>query len=395
MSEKKMSGFRAKLDYTLKHNQLINRIFRTTLSLAMKIWGLFIPMNKKMIIFSAHGRKYNDSPRAIYEYMIRDDEFKDYIFVWALEDPKSVEIPGDAIKIKADTLTYFKYTLKAKFWITCVNIERGLRYKKKKCIYLNTWHGVAFNCIGNAAGGRNDYDFSHINYFCYESDYQKQIFKRDFNVREEALIPTGLPRNDELYKTNSEEIFLIKQKLGLPLDKKIILYAPTWRDSTDKGSSYAITPPIDLTKWEQVLKGQYILILRTHAYTTNLLDVKFNDFCRNFTEYPYINDLFKISDILISDYSACIADFSILERPIICFAYDYDDYKSKRGLYIDFAKEMPNGIFENEDILLEHINNLNPEEESRKTKMMIKNKFTYIGGQATEQCIKYLIKNTH
>lgn len=392
MSEKKMHGLRARLDYVLKHNAFISKAFRSTLSSIMKTWGLFVPMDKKMILFSAHGRKYNDSPRAIYEYMIGRDEFKDYTFVWALEDPDSVDIPGPAIKVKADTLEYFKTSLKAKYWITCVNIERSLRYKKKNCKYLNTWHGVAFNCIGNAAGGRNDYDFSHINYFCYESDYQKKIFKRDFNVREESLIPTGLPRNDELYNTNQEEIFNLKKKLGLPLDKKIILYAPTWRDSDDKGSSYIIKPPINLSKWEQELKEDYILILRTHAYTTNLLGVRFNDFCRNFTEYPFINDLFKVSDILISDYSACIADYSILERPIICFAYDYEDYKAKRGLYIDFAKEMPNGIFTKEDSLLEHIKNMNPEEEGRKTKRMIKDKFTYIGGDATEQCVNILFK---
>lgn len=387
-----MHGLRARLDYVLKHNDVINRLFRYSMSTVMRAWGLFIPIDERMIIFSGHGRKYNDSPRAIYEYMIAHPEYKDYKYVWALEDPENTEIPGRAIKIKADTPEYFKYTLKAKYWITCVNIERGLRYKKKKCKYLNTWHGVAFNCIGNAAGGRNDYDFSHIDLFCYESDYQKQIFKRDFKVREDALIPTGLPRNDQLYSVTQQEIIEFKKKLGLPLDKKIILYAPTWRDSLDKGSSYSLKPPMDIKKWEQELKNNYVLLLRTHAYTTDLLGVEFNDFCQNFSDYPYINDLFKIADILISDYSACIADFSILERPIICFAYDYDEYKAARGLYIDFAKEMPNGIFYDQDSVIKHLKGLNLEEEGHKTKIMIKDKFTYIGGNATEQCVKALFR---
>ena len=159
MKENKMHGFRARLDYILKHNRIINSFFRSTLSAVMKTLGVFIPIDKKMILFSGHGRKYNDSPRAIYEYMIAHDEYKDYTYVWALEDPDNVDIPGPALKIKADTFEYFKTSLKAKYWITCVNIERSLKYKKKDCVYLNTWHGVAFNCIGNAAGGRNDYDF--------------------------------------------------------------------------------------------------------------------------------------------------------------------------------------------------------------------------------------------
>lgn len=390
MAEQQMHGFRARLDYALKHNHFINKTFRVTMSTFMRLWGCFIPIDEKMIVFSGHTRKYNDSPRAIYEYMIANPKYSGYKYVWALEDPEHVEIPGPTIKIKADTLQYFKYTLKAKYWITCVNIERSLHYKKKNCMYLNTWHGVAFNCIGNAAGGRKDYDFSHIDLFCYESDYQKTIFKRDFKVREEALIPTGLPRNDSLYHVTDQEVVALKKKLSLPIDKKVIMYAPTWRDSYDKGASYAIKPPMDLVKWENELKDDYVLLFRTHAYTTKLLGVEFNSFCLDFTSYPSINDLFKVADILISDYSACIADYSILERPLVCFAYDYEDYKSTRGLYIDFDKEMPNGIIKNEDDLIRHIKTMNYQAECKKTRDMIKNKFTYLGGNATEQCVRYL-----
>lgn len=220
---------------------------------------------------------------------------------------------------------------------------------------MNTWHGVAFNCIGNAAGGRKDYDFSHINLFCYESDYQKKIFMRDMRVREDALIPTGLPRNDTLYNVSNDEIKSIKMKLGIPQDKKVILYAPTWRDSKDQGATYSIKPPMNMFLWEKQLKDEYVLLLRTHAYTNNLLGITFNDFIRDFSTYPSINDLFKVSDILISDYSACIADYSILEKPLICFAYDYESYGTQRGLYIDFNQIMPNGVMKDEMQILNHI----------------------------------------
>ncbi len=392
MAEQQMRGLRARLDYVLKHNQFINIIFRSCLSACMRVWGCFIPMDNKMILFSGHSRKYNDSPRTIYEYLISHPDYKEFTFVWALEDPANVDVPGPAIKIKSDTLKYFRYSLKAKYWITCVNIERSLHYKKKNCVYLNTWHGVAFNCIGNAAGGRKDYDFSNIDLFCYESEYQKNIFMRDFNVREDALIPTGLPRNDGLYHVSKEEIIDLKKELGLPLDKKVIMYAPTWRDSYDKGASYAIKPPMNLSKWEKELKDEYVLLFRTHAYTTRLLGVEFNDFCRDFTSYPIINNLFKVADVLISDYSACIADYSILERPIICFAYDYYDYKSTRGLYIDFNEDMPSGILDTEDKVINHIKTMDYDVECIKTKEMIKNKFTYLGGTATEKCVNEMFK---
>lgn len=386
MAEQQMSGFRARLDYALKHNYFLSKIFRITASCCMRVWGIFVPMNNKMIIFTAHGRKYNDSPRAIYEYMLRSGKFEDFTMVWGLEDP-CVEVPGNPIKVKADTLKYFWYTLKAKYWITCVNIERSLHYKKKDCIYLNTWHGTALNTMGNAVLGRKDFDFSYINFFSYESEFQKQHCISDFNCREEAMIPTGLPRNDTLYYTTKEEILEIKKRLGLPLDKKIILYAPTWRDSVDNGHTYAIKPPIDLKLWEEKLSDEYILLFRTHSYTNKVIGVEFNNFVRDYISYPIVNDLFKVSDILISDYSSCITDFSILSRPIICFAYDYDEYNRVHGLNFDFRVEMPNGIKETQEEVLSFIKSMDYNKECENTKIF-NQKYTNIGGHATEICIE-------
>jgi CDP-glycerol glycerophosphotransferase len=318
--------------------------------------------------------------------MLSTDKFKDFKMVWALEDTNA-DIPGKPIIVKADTPKYFWYTLKAKYWITCVNIERSLHYKKKNCKYLNTWHGLSINHCGNAVPGRKDFDFGAVDYMCYESDYHREILIRDFLAREEAMIPTGLPRNDVLYTTSQEEVVSIKKRLGLPLDKKLILYAPTWRDSTDNGASYEIKPPIDVNYWAEELKNDYIVLLRTHAYTTKLLGIEFNDVIRDYTSYPVINDLFKISDILVSDYSSCIADFSILERPVVCFAYDYEAYCKHRGLYLDLETAMPSGVKRTEQEVITQIKTMDYDAECKKTKEMIKDTLTYIGGRATEICI--------
>lgn len=390
MAETQMHGFRARLDYLLKHNYFVNRTFTWTASTALKAMGFFLPVDNKLVVFSAHSRKYNDSPRALYEYMISHPEYQGYKMVWGLEDPEHVELPGPAIKVKADTPEYFKYCLKARYWITCVNIERSLHFKKKGCRYLNTWHGTPFKHVGNDAGVRKDYDFRAVDLFCYASDYEKEIYKRAFNVREEALIPTGLPRNDELYHVDEEKVRMLKEKLDLPQGKKIILYAPTWRDSTDNGATYSIKPPIDTKKWEKELGDEYIVLFRTHGYTNKLLGIEFSDTIRDYSAYPVINDLFAVSDILISDYSASMADYSILERPILCFAYDYEQYRDERGLYLDYEKEMPSGILRTEDDVLNYIKTMDYEQECRKSKEMIKDRITYYGGHATETCLEKL-----
>ena len=385
-----MHGFRARLDYVLKHNYAVNRLFTWGVSTVMKVWGVFVPMDKKLVIFSAHSRKYNDSPRTLYEYMINNPKYSEYKFVWALEDPDNVNVPGPAMKVKSDTIEYFKLTLKAKYWITCVNIERSLHYKKKSCRYLNTWHGTPFKYIGNDVSSRKDFDFSSATFWCYASQYEKEIFKRAFKVREESLIPTGMPRNDVLYNTTDEEILSIKRCIGLPLDKKIILYAPTWRESVDHGATYAIKPPINTKYWEEKLGNEYIVLFRTHGYTNKLLGIEFNDVIRDYSQYPSINDLLKVSDILISDYSATMTDYSILERPVLCFTYDYEQYKEERGLYIDYEKDMPSGVLRNEDEVISYIINMDYAEECKKTKEMIKDKISYFGGHATETCLEKL-----
>lgn len=378
---------RSKIDYILKHYAWVQKCYKIIMGFVFRTIGRFIKTEENLVLInSMTGKTFYSSPRAIYDYLQNSSKYDHLRFVWSFIHPEESDLTCE--KVKQDSFRYFLTALKAKYWITDVNIERGLRFKKKSTIYMNTWHGVAFNYVGNAVVGRNDYNCDNVDFFCYESDYQKKIFIRDFNVREDNMLPSGLPRNDELYHINKDEIVNLKNQMSLPLNKRIILYAPTWRDSYDKGADYVLAPPINFEKWYKEIGEDYIVLLRTHHFTTKLMNVEFNEFVRDFTSYPRINDLFKVSDVLISDYSACIADYSILERPIICFAYDYYEYKKSRGLYVDFNEIMPNGVMFSEQEVIKKIQTMDYRVECEKTKEMIKDKFTYIGGNATSICVE-------
>lgn len=383
---------KAKLEYALKHYSWLQRLYKLSMSAVFKFLGVFIKTDPNLVLYNSMiGRSNYDSPKAIFDYLKSHDEFKHLKHIWAFNRPDCVDGYDGCVKIKMDSLPYFITALKAGYWVTNVNIERGLHFKKKKTRYLNTWHGVAFNFIGNDVSGRSDYNSKKTDIICYESEYSKEILKRALGAQETSMLPSGLPRNDELYNVSKEEISELRKKLGILRDRKVILYAPTWRDSKNGGESYEMAPPIDFKKWKRFLGNDYVLLLRTHHLTTKLLNVEFDDFVINCTEYPRINDLFKVSDVLISDYSACIADFSILERPIICFAYDYESYRKDRGLYIDFENDLPVDMLKTEEEVINHILTLDVKKESEKTKKL-KEKFTNIGGHATEMCVKALFR---
>lgn len=125
-----MGNIRKKIEYILKHNLMIQQIYKCMMSLFFRFIGFFVSTDEKLILFNAHGRKYNDSPRAIFKYMIGDERYQDYKFVWALDEPEKYDIP-QCSKVRMDTIKYFITALKAKYWVTCVNIERGLHFKKK------------------------------------------------------------------------------------------------------------------------------------------------------------------------------------------------------------------------------------------------------------------------
>lgn len=394
MAEQKVgSSNHLRIEYYVKHNPILQIIYRFGMSAVFRILGRFIKTDEKLVLINGHGYKYNDSPREIYRKMLALGLTDHYHVVWALNEPDKVDIPG-CMKVKMDTYKYFAVAIRAKYWISSVNIERGLRFKKKDQVYLNTWHGAAINVCGNGVKNRNDFHWGYIDFFCVCGKYDEINFGRDFELNPMSFLRTGLPRNDILYYVTDELRIQIRKMLKVPEKKKCILYAPTWRDSGDGGASYQLAPPIDWSMWKQELGSEYVILLRTHPYTTDLMNVQFDDFVLDFTEYPEVNDLLIVADVLISDYSSISLDYCIMEKPMICFGYDYDEYKKNRGFYYDLEREMPNGVMRTEEQVIQHLKVLDSEAEARKTRQFKNRHCEYGDGNASIECINALF-GTH
>ena len=376
---------RQRLIYILKHNAFIQKIYRIVMSAVFQAWGRLLNIDENLVLFvSFMGMGFNDSPKTIYDYMKSHPEYKDYRCVWAFEHPEKYP---ELETTRIDSVAYFKTAMKAKYWITNTNIERGLKFKKRSQVYLNTWHGIALKHIGNDCPGRKDYNFDTVDHLVVSGDYDEKIWRSAFNANPSTYLRSGMPRNEELWNVTEKRIEKARKDVGIPVGKKVILYAPTWRESIDGGKNYAINPPIHFDLWRKELGDEFIVLFRAHHQTTKVLGIQFNDFVRDVSDYPAVNDLMIASDMLITDYSAIAFDYSILCKPIFCYAYDYDTYLAERGTYFEIDEYYPNKSCRTEKELLLRIKNIDYELESTNSKRF-RDEFIQFGIEATDMCLR-------
>lgn len=331
-------------------------------------------LDDKVILFESFmGTSFSCSPKAIYLEMLKDKRFKDYTFIWVFKDvnKKKPYFNNKNTKlIKKNSKEYYKYYSISKYWITNSLVDPSIK-KKKKQYYIQTWHGTPLKrlrCDIKVNGAilntvseikkRNDKDAIRFDYFLSPSKYATNCFISAFNLKklnkQNIIIEKGYPRNDYLFKYKKEDIFKIKKKLNIPLDKKVILYAPTFRDNQHKsGVGYTYNLGIDFDMLKQKLNDKYIILFRTHYFVSNSFNFKkYENFIYDVSDYDDVNELYIISDLLITDYSSVFFDYANLNRPIIFYMYDLEEYQnSLRDFYINL-NELPGVIINKEEQLI-------------------------------------------
>ncbi|MBD8070560.1 bifunctional glycosyltransferase family 2 protein/CDP-glycerol:glycerophosphate glycerophosphotransferase [Bacillus sp. PS06] len=395
---------------TIKFHHFLRKIKyalggRTKLFLQLyRSFFMRLPIKEKTIVFESFlGKNYSDSPKYIYEYMLQHN--KDYTFVWIFNDPTK-KIPGPAKKVKRFSLTYYYYLATSKYWVSNSRLPRSLN-KRKDNIYLQTWHGTPLKKLvfdmndvhsANPNYKKHFYDQSRRwDYLISPNQYSSDIFRRAF-LFDKEMLEFGYPRNDILYADNKQEIAQsIKQKLQLPKDKKIVLYAPTWRDDEFyEPGKYKFKLELDLQKMREELGSEYIILLRMHYFIADHIETTGLDgFVYNLSKYDDIAELYLISDILITDYSSVFFDYANLKRPILFFTYDLEKYRDTlRGFYIDVEKEVPGPLLKTSDEVISSIKHINQIEADYKEKYgQFYEKFcAWDNGKASEQVVNRVFK---
>lgn len=407
-----------------KHGRNILRHFPSLRLLVRKVYGNIkkakykriaakIDIVPKLILFEVFmGRQYACNPKAIYEYILKDSRFDDYKLVWALRDVnKAKAIPQlDRAKIvvmKSDE--YFNTCAKAAFIVTNSNLDNRIT-KKPGQVFIQTWHGTPLKklrCDINAESGnannsleeikyRNDIDVVRYDYFVSPSRFCTEKFTSAFNLKqlgkEKMLIETGYPRNDLLINYEPEDIKRIRNKHKIPSNKKVILYAPTFRDNKHDGSGYVYDMHIDFDRLQRELGQEYVVLFRAHYFVANQFDfARYKGFVFDMSQLDDITELYIIADLLITDYSSVLFDYANLRKPMVFYMYDLDEYANEiRGFYFK-TDILPGPIVKDEDRLIEEIRKTRSWQIDEKYEAFNK-RFNYLDdGKASERLAEYLL----
>lgn len=334
-----------------------SRYYFPTMKLFYKSLSHFGTINDKQVVFeSGVGKRYEDSPRMIYEKMVANGE--DFDYIWIMNNNAPLKVNPSTKIIKRLSPSYYKYLATSKYWVNNQNFPTYLT-KPKQTHYLQTWHGTPLKKMQHdqdQIAGRDEGYLARVTHATKQwsalvspSPYATEAFRSAF-LYDGPILELGYPRNDIFYTDDlKERKENIRHKLGIPEDKKVILYAPTFRDNQKKGKKFIMKNKINFRIFERRLGDDYVLLVREHVVVASKLKIpeEFRPNIINVSKYPDIQELMIASDMLVTDYSSVMFDYMNTNKPVYFYCYDLDEYDDMRGFYFDLEKEAPGPIVKN------------------------------------------------
>lgn len=400
-----------------KKNKAFRIVFRTSRDAAyrakMTLDEPFGRIDDKLVYFQTFsGRGYSDSPKAMYEYMLSAPEYSEFRFVWSFKEPEKFSFlreNGRTELVKFRTRADNKALRTAKYWITNYRMLNH-QFPRRGQVYLQCWHGTPLKCLGydieegdNVMNSRSEVrekyrsDAKRFSYILSPSPFASEKFASAWNLNETGqrskLLEKGYPRNDRLINATPEERGELRKKLGVD-GKKVILYAPTWRDNQHtSGEGYTYKTEVDFDRLRDELGDEYVILFRAHYLVANSFDfARYKDFVIDVSSYSDINELYIASDMLITDYSSVFFDYSNLGKPVIFYMYDLEEYAGEiRGFYLSLD-ELPGPIVRGETDLIAEIKKTDGWEPDDKYREFVKRFNPYEDGNSSKRVLEAVLK---
>ena len=375
-----------------------------------------LPVKKKRFFFESLGGQYNDNPKYISQ-AIRES-YPEIRQFWAISSKsKQNDIPDYVTVIPYGSLKYYfikntcRVVVENSAGLYVYHTKNRLVYrlkkllKNKKQLDLATWHGNPIKHIG--AQEPCNRDWKQGNVYC-TADYMISGASFVASVFEQAylglfpVILTGTPRTDILINTDDNTIQTLRKKLQLPIDKKIVLYAPTFRYTPEDSGVKQLTM-IDYQRLFEMLHkkfgGEWCFVFRVHNMVLQALDTesivkeqKVEGRILNGNLYDDMNEYLAASDVLISDYSGCVYDVALTKKPCFLFAHDRTNYENKeRGLYAPISI-FPYSFADSFEELLGNIDTYS-EDETNKKRLEFLNKIGNVeSGHSSKNVVEFIFE---
>uniref|UniRef100_UPI00037130F3 CDP-glycerol glycerophosphotransferase family protein n=1 Tax=Nocardiopsis lucentensis TaxID=53441 RepID=UPI00037130F3 len=317
------------------------------------------PITEGILFDTYTGRQYSDSPQSIYAELRGRDRWADYPMSWLVADGQ-VSLPDDLSPVRHRGREYYQALARSRYLVTNSR-EPAWFHRHPDQVVVQTWHGSMLKRIGfdveNIRGKSRDYfdklawETRQWDYLVSPSPWATPILRSAFRFEGEVL-ETGYPRNDIFFSADRERIAeRTRRRLGLPEGKKVVLYAPTWRD--DKyytRGKHKLDLHLDLRRMYEKLGDDHVLLVRRHPRVVDSVPIVGEDFVHDVSLYPEIMELFLITDVLVTDYSSMMFDFANTGRPMLFFTYDLESYRDNlRGFYFDFEETAPGPLLTESD----------------------------------------------
>ena len=325
----------------------------------------YLPICSKKVVFDNFGgRGYGDDPKYIAEHLRQSG--KGLKLIWVTQDMQT-PLPEGIRPVKYGTIRAAFHWATAKVWVD--NIKSSFKVKKKKGqFYIQTWHSTLgfkknegqVNNLPEEYVKRAKQDAAVTDLMYSNNDVRKRIYET-FYWYDGPVMKCSVPRNTVLFHVTEELREKVYDYFGIPQAKKVLLYAPTFRKSGNL--------EIYRMEYEQVLKaaedkwgGEFVLLLRLHPNDAKQSDfIVYNNRVLNASHYPDMQELLAVAEVLITDYSGCMFDFSFLKKPVFLYVPDLKEYLQKeRELQFSF-EEVPFQKAGNFVELLECIKEFAPE----------------------------------
>lgn len=357
-----------------------------------------LPLKKnKIFLFSYYGSSYGCSPKYITDYLLKEYPNKQFDIVWAFNDPKSEVYPNSIRKVKTMSLKYFYELCTSKVVITNYRTT-DLYVKRKSQYYIQTWHSsLRLKQIEKDAEDVLPADYVQIakrdslkcDLLVSGCKYSTDIFRRSFWYDGE-IFEHGTPRNDLLFRSDWQTRKAVKRRVEIPDEPRVLLYAPTFRKDNDL-RVYDLNFSLLSEGLKNRFGGDWIILVKLHPHLMNKSDqLIYGSNVMDVTGYDDIQELLLIADVLISDYSSLMFDFSITKRPCFLYVPDIKEYTNQdRKLYFDLD-ELPFISAESNEILLDKVEQFDNRSYQENLTEFLTRVGSYEEGKAAEHVTRRL-----